>query len=256
MTWPPPSTSWTRQRPPYRPGFYVDVRPIPAVRARAAIGGGDLSLAESWALDHDASATDADDYLAEFDRLTHVRLTLAQHRVQPQPARLDDAVLVLSRLLDAASGMARWSSVVEIHMLTALVRDAQGRRPDALRSLGEAFAAAPEPEAYTRLFLDEGEPMKALLRDALREGVAGAHPGRLLAQPERPVQAEPLLDPLSEREGQVLRLLDSELSGPDIARELFVSHNTVRTHTRHIFAKLQVTSRRAAVHRAREVGLL
>jgi LuxR family maltose regulon positive regulatory protein len=64
------------------------------------------------------------------------------------------------------------------------------------------------------------------------------------------------LDPLSEREVQVLRLLDSELNGPDIARKLFVSHNTVRTHTRHIFAKLQVTSRRAAVHRAREVGLL
>ena len=125
-----------------------------------------------------------------------------------------------------------------------------------LEILGEAFAAAPEPEAYTRLFLDEGEPMKALLRDALQVGAAGAHPGRLLAQPEHPVQAEPLLDPLSEREVQVLRLLDSELSGPDIARELFVSHNTVRTHTRHIFAKLQVTSRRAAVHRAREVGLL
>jgi len=240
----------------YRPGFYVDVRPVPAVRARAAIGGGDLSLAESWALDHDAPDTDADDYLAEFNRLTHVRLTLARHRVHPQPAKLDDAMLMLSRLSDAASAMARWSSVVEIHMLTALVRDAQGRRPDALRSLGEAFAAAPEPEAYTRLFLDEGEPMKALLRDALRDGTADGHPGRLLAQPEPPVQAEPLLDPLSEREGQVLRLLDSELSGPDIARELFVSHNTVRTHTRHIFAKLQVTSRRAAVHRAREVGLL
>jgi LuxR family maltose regulon positive regulatory protein len=207
-------------------------------------------------LDHDSSATGGDSYLAEFDRLTHVRLALAQHRKQPKPAMLHDTLLVLSGLSDAASAMARWSSVVEIHMLMALVCDALGRRPDALRSLGEAFAAAPEPEAYARLFLDEGEPMKALLRDALREGVADGHPGRLLAQPERPVRAEPLVDPLSEREGQVLRLLDSELSGPDIARELFVSHNTVRTHTRHIFAKLQVTSRRAAVHRARKVGLL
>jgi LuxR family maltose regulon positive regulatory protein len=61
---------------------------------------------------------------------------------------------------------------------------------------------------------------------------------------------------LSDRELQVLRLLDSELTGPQIARELFVSHNTVRTHTKHIFTKLDVTNRRAAVLRARERGLL
>ena len=61
---------------------------------------------------------------------------------------------------------------------------------------------------------------------------------------------------MSDRELQVLRLLDSELTGPEIARELFVSHNTVRTHTKHIFTKLDVTNRRAAVLRARERGLL
>jgi LuxR family maltose regulon positive regulatory protein len=63
-------------------------------------------------------------------------------------------------------------------------------------------------------------------------------------------------DPLSERELQVLRLLDSELSGPEIARALFISHNTLRTHTKHIFTKLGVTSRRAAVRRGRDRGLL
>ena len=61
---------------------------------------------------------------------------------------------------------------------------------------------------------------------------------------------------LTERELQVLRLLDSELSGPQIARELFVSHNTLRTHTKHIYTKLEVTTRRAAVRRARERGLM
>jgi LuxR family maltose regulon positive regulatory protein len=66
----------------------------------------------------------------------------------------------------------------------------------------------------------------------------------------------PPADPLSEREIQVLRLLASELSGPEIARELFVSNNTLRTHTKHIFAKLGVTSRRAAIRRADELGLL
>ncbi len=61
---------------------------------------------------------------------------------------------------------------------------------------------------------------------------------------------------LSDRELQVLRLLASELTGPEIARQLFVSNNTLRTHTKHIFTKLDVTSRRAAVGRARERGLI
>jgi LuxR family maltose regulon positive regulatory protein len=87
-------------------------------------------------------------------------------------------------------------------------------------------------------------------------GVAAEHPGRNLAEPDRAVPSQPLVDPLSMRELQVLKLLDSELSAPEVARALFVSHNTVRTHTRHIFAKLQVTTRRAAVLRAHECGLL
>jgi len=103
--------------------------------------------------------------------------------------------------------------------------------------------------------------MRNLLRDARHRGVANGHPARLLAESDRPVphQAvvdQTLLDPLSERELQVLHLLDSELSGPEIARRLFVSHNTIRTHTRHIFTKLQVTSRRAAVRRAHEHRLI
>src|SRR5215211_8866948 len=98
--------------------------------------------------------------------------------------------------------------------------------------------------------------MRAVPHRAQGLDVAAEHPGRILAGVDRPVPAQPLVDPLSMREMQVLRLLDSELSGPEVARELFVSHNTVRTHTRHIFAKLQVTTRRAAVLRAREYGLL
>jgi LuxR family maltose regulon positive regulatory protein len=103
--------------------------------------------------------------------------------------------------------------------------------------------------------------MLELLRETPRHGVGGEHVRLLLglgAAAEAPVAApgERLSDALSERELQVLRLLDSELSGPQIARELFVSHNTLRSHTKHIFTKLAVTSRRAAVVRARELGLI
>jgi LuxR family maltose regulon positive regulatory protein len=145
---------------------------------------------------------------------------------------------------------------VEVHLLTALVLDAQGNRSAAVDRLSEALGTGPEPGAYAWLFLAEGDPMQALLRHAEREGTADGHPARLLALRERPAANHVLADPLSERETQVLRLLDSELTGPQIARALFVSHNTVRTHTRHIFTKLRVTTRRAAVLRADELRLL
>jgi len=94
--------------------------------------------------------------------------------------------------------------------------------------------------------------MVALLRDTQQRGVVVGDEARRVA----PLVADRLADPLSDREVQVLRLLDTELSGPQIARELFISHNTLRTHTKHIFTKLDVTTRRAAVRRARERGLL
>jgi LuxR family maltose regulon positive regulatory protein len=245
----------------YRPGFFVAVRPIPAIRARLWITQGDLVRASGWAQERDRLSTDTGDFLLEYDHLTYVRLLHARCRAGGDAALLDEAAQLLARLLEPARTSGRWASVAEIHMLTALVLDGHGRRTEALSALADAFAEPPEPDGYARLFLDEGEPIRKLLRDARQLGVADGHPSRLLAESDRPAphQApliDPLVDPLSERELQVLRLLDSELSAPEIARRLFVSHNTIRTHTRHIFTKLQVTSRRAAVHRAHEDRLI
>ena len=240
----------------YRPGFFVDVRPIPAVMARVWIRTGQLHDAERWAAGREWSSTDGGAYLAEYDHLTYVRLLLAQNRAHANLTRLDEAARLLERMLVAATSDGRWGSVIEIHMLTALVHDARGHRPTAVDCLSAAFTTTPEPGAYARLFLAEGEPMLTLLRHAQHRGLADGHPARILARHERPVPKLALVDPLSERETQVLRLLDSDLTGPEIARSLFVSHNTVRTHTRHIFAKLQVTTRRAAVLRAAELRLL
>jgi LuxR family maltose regulon positive regulatory protein len=106
------------------------------------------------------------------------------------------------------------------------------------------------------LFLDEGAPMLALLQDAAAGpyDVLREHARRLLGVP--PADHGTLADPLSERELEVLRLLTGELTGPEIARHLFVSLNTLRTHTKRIFTKLDVTNRSAAVRRGRELGLL
>ncbi len=249
----------------YRPGFFPDVRPIAAIKARIWIAQGKLAEAADWAHEREVSATDDARYLSEFDHLTLVRLLLARHRVHQEPGTLDEATGLLDRLYAAADSAKRGRSLLEIRLLQALADDAQGRRPQALETLAQALGLAPEPASYLRLFLDEGAPMVSLLRDVELAGGGGDHVQRLLrlgvsaeAKAAEPGQrgAQAAAESLSDRELQVLRLLDSELSGPQIARELFVSHNTVRTHTKHIFAKLDVTSRRAAVLRARERGLI
>jgi LuxR family maltose regulon positive regulatory protein len=240
----------------YRPGFFVDVRPISAVKARGLIASNQLHDAEVWATGGEWRTQDSGDYLTEYECLTYVRLLLAQHRAGADPAGLHAAARLLEQRLESARSDRRWGSVMEVLVLTALTLDAQGNRTAAVERLTEAFTTAPEPGAYAWLFLAEGEPMHALLKQAQRDGAAGGHPARVLALHERPATNHMLTDPLSERETQVLRLLDSDLTGPEIARALFVSHNTFRTHTRHIFAKLQVTTRRAAVLRADELRLL
>ena len=117
-----------------------------------------------------------------------------------------------------------------------------------------------EPEGYVRLFTDEGPAMLALLEAAAKRRIAPNYLPQLLAsfgkREDRTFLNRGLIEPLSERELDVLRLLGSDLDGPAIANELSVSLNTLRTHTKNIFAKLGVNSRRAAVTRAAELDLL
>ncbi|WP_214404086.1 LuxR C-terminal-related transcriptional regulator [Pseudonocardia lacus] len=243
----------------YLPGFLPDVRPIPALRARVLIAQGRLAEAADWAAERGPTGDDDVRYLGEFDHLTVVRLLVAQYRVHPNSVRIDRALRLLDRVHDAAEAAGRAGSLVEIRVLQALAHDARGQRQQARAALDRAFAGAPEPEVCVRLFLDEGAPMTELLRDAERHGVAVEHVRQVLGltSPPEPGRRSPsAAGLLTERELQVLRLLDSELTGPQIAREMYVSHNTLRTHTKHIFAKLDVTTRRAAVHRGRERGVL
>ena len=115
-----------------------------------------------------------------------------------------------------------------------------------------------EPEGYVRMFADEAPPIVPLLRAVAKQGTRPNYARRL----SRPRADQPaagrttLIDPLSERELDVLRLLGTELDGPAIARELMVSLNTMRTHSKNIYPKLAVTNRRAAVRRAAELDLM
>jgi LuxR family maltose regulon positive regulatory protein len=258
----------------YRPGFYPDLRPIAAMRARVQIAAADLDPAEEWALARGVTTSDEVTFLWEYEHLTLVRLLLARTLRDVaaggplRAAPLSDVLALLERLrADAAP--TRAGSLLEIGMLRALTLHVRGDRREALAELEHALLRAPEPEGYARLFLDEGAPMLALLHNAAASEGGGSdvvrqHARRLLDDAAASAQLSPavapggvpLADPLSERELEVLRRLDSDLTGPELARQLFVSLNTLRTHTKRIFTKLDVNNRSAAVRRARELGLL
>ena len=239
--------------------YSPEVRPIPAMRARVWITQGRLDDAARWAREHGLSATDDATYIREFEHATLARLLVAQgthdHVVDPIRASGE----LLERLLLAAGAGGRTASVIDILATRALAHHALGEDADAMAALDRALALA-APEGYTRIFLDQGPPMAALLKQAAKQRPSWRQVRRLLAAnvvPERATPVEqPLIEPLSERELEVLRLLESDLDGPDIARTLTVSLPTVRTHTRNIYGKLGVSSRRAAVRRAAELGLL
>lgn len=232
------------------------VRPVSAVRARAQLAAGDLSAGRRWV---DASGLGPDDeltYLREYEHATLARVLLADGEVDP-------AVDLLERLRAAATAGDRRGSLVEIAVAVALAQEAGGQRAEATATLDDALTAA-APEARLRPFTEERPALDPLLRAVAATDAAGAGAG--LAQTilgtgtrpggaPRPASAQGLVDQLSERELEVLHLLRGDQSGPELARELHVSLNTLRTHTRNIYTKLGVTNRREAVRRAEELGL-
>jgi LuxR family maltose regulon positive regulatory protein len=243
----------------YVADFSPNVRPIPALRAAVQVAHGRLADARQWAAATHIELDEPATYIREHELLTFARLLVAEARAGGNGASLERANALLDRLLAAAEAGARNGSVLEVLVVQALARHAAGNTEGALQSLDRAVALA-EPERHVRVFLDEGPGMTPLLRVAAKRSGASAFAGDLLraALPGRGRSAAPsvLVEPLSERELEVLRLLRSELTGPEMANELVVSLNTLRTHTKNVYAKLGVTSRMAALRRAEELGLL
>jgi LuxR family transcriptional regulator, maltose regulon positive regulatory protein len=230
--------------------FSPDVRPAGALKTQVWLAQGRLGEAAGWArgFEKDLSVEDDLSYLREFEHIILARLLLAQRSGL-------EALRLLEHLLDAAEAGGRMGSAIEILVLQALAFQMQADRSAARVPLERALALA-EPEEYVRVFIDEGSPMIALLRSG---DTATRYVRQLLAafgtSHQRPAVKLGLLEPLSDREREVLRLLGTDLKGPEIARELMVSPNTVKTHTRNIYAKLGVNTRRAALSRAAELAL-
>ncbi len=239
--------------------FFPDVRPVAALKARVWIAQGRLGEALGWVRGRGLSAEDDLAYLREFEHITLSRVMLARHSSNRAHPPVSEALGLLDRLLRAAEAGGRAGSILAILVLQALAHQAHGAIPAALVPLERALALA-EPERYVRIFVDEGPPMEDLLAAAVKQGIAPDYVGRLLAAFGKVADSTPpkqgIIEPLSDRELDVLRLLGTDLDGPAIARELMVSLNTMRTHTKNIFGKLGVNNRRSAVRRAEELALL
>ena len=246
------------------------LNPVPAERARLALANGDVDTAVRWARARGLAAEDEPSYPREREYLVLARVLLAQDRP-------DRALELLERLHAQAATQGRTGSVIQVRTLQSLARSAGGDQAGALAALAEALALA-APEGYLRVFVDEGPPMVALLRQLLagrrQEGPAAAgdlprdHLARLVdafeqaGLPVRPpvrrggMVVAGLVEPLTERELEVLRLLATGASNRAVAKELVVTLDTVKRHVSHLFSKLEVANRTQAVARARELGLL
>jgi ATP/maltotriose-dependent transcriptional regulator MalT len=231
------------------------------VRARLLLARGDVLAAAEWAKAADLHPVDEPDYLREPEYLALARVLLAQN--EPRAA-----LTLLERLLHAAASQERTGSIIEIQALRALALAARGDHSSALGALSKALTLA-RRHGHVRIFVDEGAPMHALLT-RLRH----IDPGYLAAilracgqsdavpSPQRravaasPDLTQPLTEPLTDRELEVLRLLAGGRSNQRIAHDLFLALDTVKKHVTHILGKLGAANRTEAAARARQLGLI
>jgi LuxR family maltose regulon positive regulatory protein len=234
-------------------------------QARLWLAQDKLEAASLWVgesgLYADGEPTDLQeiDHVGLIEYLTLARILIAQEQ-------MDEASGLLQRLLNPAKTGGRTSRVIEILILQALVFQARGDTDQALTTLEEALTLT-EPEGFICIFVDEGPPMTRLLYEALSRGIAPDYTNRLLAafpvtEPEsanpqttQDIKSE-LVEPLSEREIEVLQLIAEGLTNQEIASWLYLAPSTVKVHTRNIYGKLGAHHRADAVAKARAFGIL
>ncbi len=245
---------------------------VVAQQVNLALARDDLAAASAALAATGVSATQPTSHTLEITHIAHLRVLLQRGRTHADAAALDEAYDLANRLLASAQPADRMGRVLEILMLRALVQHAQGDDAAARADLHQALLLG-ESECYVTIFVAEGEPLRALLA-ALRRDLARAelpvdtavsvtYIDTLLAALPAPASPEltavppsSLVEPLTEREQEVLRLMAQGLTYQAMADQLIVSINTVRYHVKSLYGKLGVDNRTAALDQARVHGYL
>jgi LuxR family maltose regulon positive regulatory protein len=242
-----------------------NVRPVAAWKVRLKLAQGRLAEALDWVQAQQLSVDDELRYMLEYDHITVARVRNAHYQRDGDMDGLRSVDRFLERLRHAAVQGGRMGAVIETSILQAIVGQALDDVPASLVHLERALALA-EPEGYFRTFVDEGLPMRDLLRQALGKGAGGDYARRLLAAFEAPkspgisatavANTGGLAEPLTTREIEILRLVAAGMRNQEIADLLVISLPTVKRHIANTYGKLGVTHRTEAVALANELNLL
>jgi LuxR family maltose regulon positive regulatory protein len=219
----------------------------------------DIVHASWWAKQRRLDVEEGLTHTNEMEFISLARVLISQDKQE-------EAIGLLQSILGTEQSMGRTDRVIEIMILLALAYRDLDNMQQSLSTLSKVLSLA-EPESFIRTFVDEGPPMARLLYEALTRGIAPDYVRRLLAafpvaEPEQDGPSETQtpepdrVEPLSERELEVLQLIAEGLTNPEIASRLFLALNTVKSHTRNIYGKLGVHSRTQAVAKAQALGVL
>lgn len=242
---------------------YAFMQPLlTGLRVKFYLAQGNVATAYRWALAHGLNLDDEVENAPEEEQILVAWVLIVQAYSQDSGGgdEIYKVLNLLTRLQEAEEAAGRMWNVIKILTLQALAFQAQREEDKALSILEQALSLA-EPERFIRTFVDEGQMMERLLQQALSQGIAPNYVTKLLAASRESagisqVDAQPLIDPLSARELEVLRLIAAGMTNQQIAQELVIAVSTVKSHINHIYGKLSVNSRTQAVAQAQTLGLL
>lgn len=223
---------------------------IGAVRAQVWLASGETAAALDW----------VSRFAGQMDDVVYPSVPIALAKIWLSQGEPEKALPLLDHALQSTQTVGRVGNAIHILVVQAVAYHAQGQSEQAFTKLEQALELA-EPENYIRVFVDEGVPMARLLRRMLTRSPAAEYIGRLLEALGEPVKIEPpvvsqLINPLSQRELEVLRLIVDGATNQEIAHELVLTVNTVKRHISNIFDKLHTSNRAQAIAQARKLNIL
>jgi LuxR family maltose regulon positive regulatory protein len=234
---------------------------LSAWQVRIWLVQGKLDAASQWVEEHELDPEEEPTYLNEMEYIVFARILIAQER-------FEESDRLLQRLLESAESGGRVTRVIEILILQALAAQTSDDTDQAMSTIEQALTVA-EPGGFIRIFVDEGIPMKRLLSESAARGIIPKYIDRLLAAFNDEVQrsrgensapcfppSQPLVEPLTLRELEVLGLIAEGLSNPEIGDRLFIALDTVKGHNSNIYGKLGVVNRTRAIIKAKALNIL